>query len=329
MKKFLNKQNIEGKQSNIRNMMKEFSLLANEFKTLCYESDRISRLSIDNAKKQEVVGWKVVDNKYNPDTEFKAVAYEKANKIVICYVGTNFKSIQDIITDVAMVFKATRQMREALAFYKKIELEHKSVTKQLIVSGHSEGGSEAQYVSVKKGGVPTFTYNAFMTGHLYSSSERKKAHEYIYNYRHPDDIVSKAGRDIGYQFLTSIDEDAKWYSSLFGIRKNHQISAIGDCLKAVPVEQFKQEEPRYSEKLDEIIILREDIMDMPLEEFRVLKSEILNRHKQGWLLSRGQANYLVKNGLLDFVESYQRADGTIVKEYYRRCPQQCHTKLTW
>ena len=121
-----------------------------------------------------------------------------------------------------MAFTATRQMKQADEFFNHVKTSLPKA--EIILTGHSEGGSEAQYVCAVNGGVPTFTFNPYMIGSLFSKEIRDKMLPFIYNYRHKDDIVSKMGLDIGYQFISA--------AAKRNIFKNmHQLENIGDLSK--------------------------------------------------------------------------------------------------
>lgn len=307
---------------NTYNQMTEHAKAANDYKELCKVSDELSKVSDVKNTNYNFNGWTPIENDYNPSSQFKAVAYQKGNNVVICYVGTNFKSLKDIAADIKMVFKPTVQMKEANVFYGKIR-DQLPLHVKVILAGHSEGGSEAQYVCAQREGVPTFTYNAFMTGALYSKKDREQAAPYIVNYRNRNDIVSKLGVDIGYQMITPDATMGKLYSTVdsMKLRKHHRIENMGDCNLAIPLSKYKQIEPQFVDKIDDNIIIRhEDIKDFTAEELDLLETELCKRNAEGTLLYDHEAKALAAQGRLIHVKAYTRDDGTRVKEHYRKAP---------
>lgn len=305
----------------IQAQMSELAKSANDYKELCKVSDELSKVSNIKSKNYNINGWVPINNDYKSSSQFKAVAYQKGNNVVICYVGTNVKSLKDLAADVKMAFTPTTQMDEALKFYDKTT--NNSTDINVILAGHSEGGSEAQYVCAMKGGIPTFTYNAFMTGRLYKKEDRERANPYIFNYRNPNDIVSKLGKDIGYQMMIEENSPRSFSSTVDSMRliKQHQIDNIGDCSQAIPLEIFKQKEPQFVDKINEnIIITREDIKDFKPHELDLLETELIKRNAEGSLIHDWQAKNLAAEGKLIHVKAYTRDDGTVVKEHYRKAP---------
>ena len=218
--------------------MENLKIYVNEFKDLCLFSDNLAKISSKQWDKLQVNGWTLFSTEYRWSTEFKAVAYRKEDKITICFVGTNFKSIQDIMTDIKMIFFPTKQMKQAFEFYAQIKQKYAGY--EIILAGHSEGGSECQYVSVMGKGVPAFTFNAFMTGQLYAEEEKFRAEDFIYNFRNVNDLVSMVGEDIGHQFITIEKYKPNFWNLLTKPRYNHRLENIGDCLKAVRLDVFNR-----------------------------------------------------------------------------------------
>lgn len=217
---------------------------ANDLKELAELSDVLVRAGIEANGLEMPNGYKVIGSYYEKDSNFKAIAYEKNNEIIVSYVGTDFHfeniikerdtgSLKDLKTNVAMVAKVTtKQMKRADEIYKQI---HKAnPEKQIIVIGHSEGGSEAIYVAIQNK-VPAVTFNAYGIGKKIDNADAQK---YVTNYRHEKDPVSKARQPEGKNYIYIPEQNNK--KTLYGSIEAHRIENLGDLENTIPLDVYEK-----------------------------------------------------------------------------------------
>lgn len=189
---------------------------------------------------------KIHDKKSN----FKAVAYTKDNEIVICFVGTDPRSIKDHGANLKMgIGKPSRQMDKALAFAQR--LKEKFGNQYIIeTAGHSEGGSEAIYVGLMLG-LKTYTYNAFplppkILNYIKSRGGSTDYKKYIVNYRDAHDPISKLFTPhVGRTYITQSTQSKFMRTTPLGSKAAHGIVNMGSCETAMPIEEFKKANPWF------------------------------------------------------------------------------------
>lgn len=87
---------------------------ANDYRDLCYYAgDILKGRNIDLP-----FGYRVIDKENDKRTNFKAVAYQKGNDVILCFVGTDKFSMHDHLTNLKMATssEATAQMKCAEDF---------------------------------------------------------------------------------------------------------------------------------------------------------------------------------------------------------------------
>lgn len=290
-----------------------FYLNPNEVRDLCAASDDIIRSN----KHKQISGWESRDFVFNESSNFKAVTYIKGNSAVICFVGTDPKSFKDQYTNAKMPFGVTQQMREADAYYQDIKRRYPHLN--ISIAGHSEGGSEAQYVCIKNGGIPTYTYNAYMIGSLVDRVTREAMNRFIVNFRHQDDVISKLGKDIGMQVI--VPSPSRMKVLPFGnSRYGHTLKNMGDCQQGIPLEQYKLQNPNFLDKIQNAVFTRKNISELETEDFKVLKEEIYKRAGQKEIFDEQEAYNMTRSGDVIYIPAYTRDDGTEVTAHYRHLP---------
>ena len=88
-------------------------------------------------------------NKYtNPQTGFYGYTIKDENHVVIVYKGTDIKDVHDRMNDVNMAIlkKIPEQVTDALKLYDIVKTSYPNT--KIDVTGHSLGGSLAQYVAI-------------------------------------------------------------------------------------------------------------------------------------------------------------------------------------
>lgn len=287
---------------------------AEEYRHLCLNAGKIET-------GKSVGGWVAIDSRVDKKNNFRATAYQKEGKIVICYEGTNAKSIKDHGANLKMMVGGpSGQMESALGYYS--ELEKKYPNSKIEVAGHSEGGSEAAYVALAKG-AKAYTYNAYGLSNksikkAYEEGGTEKNIEKISNYRDPNDPVSKSRKLIGETFI--VDNPQNWLMSKtpLGWFPSHRLDNMGDCSKATPIVTYKLRNPYFLDTIDEMHITKENIIDMPSDIFDFWGKEIDNRLANNLITDNETAGQMALSGDLIYVRGYQRDDGTKVSGYYRR-----------
>lgn len=287
---------------------------AQEYKELCLNAGHVS-------KGANVGGWTVIKTEINTQNNFRATAYSKNGKIVICYEGTDAKSIKDHGANLKMgLGMDSAQMKSALGFYDEIKNDYSGA--QIDVAGHSEGGSEAMYVALSTG-ANAYTYNPYgLSDGLIKDAKgnNKTAREAkILNFRDPNDPISKMRKLIGYTFIVP-STAGNWIMSKtpLGWLRAHRLDNMGDIRKSVPVDIYKLLDDTFLDTVNEMHITDQNIIDMPTDIFSLFESEIDERLRNYQITDEQTAQQMALRGELVYVRGYQRRDGTIVKGYYRR-----------
>lgn len=284
---------------------------ANDYRDLCYFAGDVLKGKTTNLPS----GYSVIAKEYNKKTNFKAVAYQKENDVVLCFVGPDKFSMQDHRTNLKMATSTepTAQMKDANNFYDKFKDKYKNIK----VIGHSEGGSEAVYVGLKRN-IKTVTFNAYgLNKNLEKSIGNEQADELVTNYRDPLDPVSKLRPLVGKTYIVKSNKKFAEKINPFGMISAHKISNFGDCNNAQPIEEYKKKHA-FIDNVSEAEITDKDIAKMPTDLYELYDAEISDRLSKGKIMREQDAQNATLNGDLIKVSSYTREDGTQVDGYYRR-----------
>lgn len=214
---------------------------ANEYKNLCIFAEDVMKFE-NNSK---VFGdWKKLESFHETKTNFKGILYSDGQEYVICYLGTDSKSIKDHIENLVMgIFGKNIQMRLADYFYKRCKEKFGFYNDSLTIIGHSEGGTEATYTGIKNN-IKTVTFNTFGISRKQCENERDYTN-LITNYRDESDLVSKLKENIGQTFVVPSIVKQCFVKRIFGSLKSHKIANFGDCENAVLLEDFKKLNPCF------------------------------------------------------------------------------------
>lgn len=287
---------------------------AQEYKELCLNAGHVN-------KGANVGGWTVIKTEINTKNNFRATAYSKNGKIVICYEGTDAKSIKDHGANLKMGLGIkTGQMESALKFYN--DIKDNNTYSQIDVAGHSEGGSEAMYVALSTG-ANAYTYNPYgLSDGLIKDAKSKNntmREANITNFRDPNDPISKMRKLIGNTFIVPSSSD-NWIMSKtpLGWFRAHRLDNMGDITKSVPVDIYKLIDDTFLDNVDEMHITDQNIIDMSSEIFSLYENEINERLRNYQITDEQTAYKMSLQGELIYVRGYKRADGTSVSGYYRK-----------
>lgn len=236
---------------------------AEEYRKLCCVTGELSGdIKIDiNTKLSN--DWGVINSNIDGKTHFKGAAFQRGDEIVICFAGTKSLSAKDHGANLKMAIgKESAQMKKAEAYYTEIKSKYSYF--KITLAGHSEGGSECIYVGLKYD-VETYTFNAFTPGKkllIAIAQNRNKPvnPSLITNYRDPHDPVSKLlNPDIGKTYIVENPYNNIFAKSPFGLITAHRIKNMGNCLNAVPIEEYKKTHKFFIDKLKNIKITKHNI----------------------------------------------------------------------
>ncbi len=138
-------------------------------------------------------GWKLVHKHKNPETSFYGEIFQKGPYTVVAYKGsTDFKDWKD---NNAKMYSNEEPPQVDDAYLLYMIAKGKNQLADIIVAGHSLGGSLAQIVSAKAN-VEAVTFNAYGTGGILKNIGLDKRKNYkIYNFGDLDDKVFNMNLD--------------------------------------------------------------------------------------------------------------------------------------
>lgn len=288
----------------------------NVYKNLCAVSNDMMK----KPKGTEAFdGWEVVEKQFDPKTNFKGILYEKNGQYVMCFVGTDKFSAKDHAANIQMgLLGKNKQMDMANEFYKDLTYKYKLSAANTRIAGHSEGGTEATFVGIQNN-IKTYTYNAFGISKKLID-KNKNYDDLVINYRDGHDPVSKLRSNIGKTYIMNSTQNTFMSHTPFGSIQSHGIINMGDCEKAVPIDEYKKSHPLFLDRITDAVITREDIKNMPQDLYRVYENELEKRLANDDIPSVSEANYRTAKGDMVYVSAYTRDDGAEVSGYYRRLP---------
>lgn len=280
--------------------------------------------------------WLEIDDYNESITGMYAATFIKNNTIVISFRGTDKNSKRDVLNDIFMASNMLPpQIISAQKYYG--EIKNKFPNKEIILTGHSLGGSLAQIVGSQTGDK-TVTFGAYGTGNFVNS--QIKSDRNITNYGNIEDPIftSNIKNQIGKTMIISDDisdnskcQISKGLNNITYNTEKHYLENIGDLDKCVEYKgqkltiknnmliNLKIEKNINARDVDKKrVITREEIGRMSKDEYDKNENFINQQLNLGNIMSKAQADEKVKTGDLIWVESYTREDGTKVCGYYRR-----------
>ena len=167
--------------------------------------EKLSIYVYDPYNKPIPQGWKLITAKLVSATGFKGAIYynQEANLAVVAFAGTdkpnNLLQIKQFLNDAhsdrqMLTKKIPVQLREAVEYYEWAKVHFPNTN--IILTGHSLGGSLVQLVSAQTG-VKGVTFNAFGTGKILENEGYKNwRHINVDNIGNLTDLVFKINFDL-------------------------------------------------------------------------------------------------------------------------------------
>ena len=298
-------------------------------------------------RKQSSNGWTYKETYSNPKSGFYSEIYSKDDKNIMVIRGTELKSgfnqgKKDVISDTEMGLQfLPSQMKDAEKAY--TQTIRKYGKDNVILTGHSLGGSEAQILGAKYG-VETVTFAAYGTKYL--SGMEINYTDNITNYGNAQDSVYAMNIDgqIGKTIILNAsgfeNGTFKEEYKINDPRTPHDIDNFGDLSKGIeynkeifedekaPLFKMGIEYNDYNYDLDEIfntknrVLYRGEINPEDLEEgtplFDLYVDNIIDKNS---MPTKKEVDKRTRIGELIYVEEYTRSDGTKVSGYYRAYPR--------
>lgn len=150
---------------------------------------------------------------------FYGCVYETDDKIYISYRGTN--NSKDINDDISLFFyDIPTQYKPALELYERVATDPKNKDKEIVITGHSLGGSLAQLVAATKQqkGIKqpkAITFNAYGTKNIikYSNSNKFTDSTNSINYSIKNDFIGYSREHTGQNFYLPPNLKNEMFSS--------------------------------------------------------------------------------------------------------------------
>ena len=253
-------------------------------------------------------GYRVIDFDENKKTGFYADVLSNGNDIIIAYRGT--ESGQDIRNDVAMTkSKIPAQAIDAIRIYDKVKREHPNA--DIVVTGHSLGGSLAEIVSGIRGSLAV-TFNAYGIRDMFRERNVLKENNVV-NYVNEYDVVTMGN---GQNHIGEIYSVSNNTNNPF---KNHEAENMGQLSNRV--QKTSAEIKRNFENNHSLIKIKRQIEEGGNNIKSKLQHEIAEYQKKQ---NTELQNFKHSSGRTPCVGSYQvsgytRSDGVKVDDYIRRC----------
>ena len=289
-------------------------------------------------RQQDSNGWIYRETYSNQNSGFYSEVYTKDDKAIFVIRGTEFTTI-DNYSDIQMGLGfLPRQMKDAEDAY--IKTIRKYGKDNVILTGHSLGGSEAQILGAKYGNE-TVTFEPYGVKNFRGIEINHT--DNITNYGNAQDgiFVENIDNQIGKTMIlnTNAKEGDKFDKGYkYHGFEPHKIENLGDLSQGVEYkkEVFEDEKaPLFKIGVaynnynpDEVfntknrVLYKGEINPKDLEE----NSELKDLYMDQWLdnkpmPTKKEVDKRTRIGELIYVEDYTRSDGVKVSGYYRSYPR--------
>ena len=298
----------------------------------------LSKRVYANNKHLDTNGWELKKTIVNKNNGFYSEVYTKNDKAILVIRGTEITTRDDFSAINMGLGYLPWQMKDADKAY--IQTVQKYGKENVILTGHSLGGSEAQILGAKYG-VETVTFNAYGVKNF--NGVEINHTENITNYGNAQDgvFVKNIDNQIGKTMILNtnakngddFDKDYNYH----GINP-HFVENLGDLSTAVEYKReifeddnaplFKMGIQYYDYNPEEVfntknrVLYKGEINHEDLEEGTPLyKLFIQNMIDRKPMPTKKELDKRTKIGELIYVEEYTRSDGTKVSGYYRAYPR--------
>lgn len=245
----------------------------------------------DNLKNEQKLkeynknGWTYLDHRFDKDSNYKAVAMknDQTGEIAIFNMGTNKWNRKDQKANWDMIRnKSPQQFDKANEYHKELR-DLYGKTYKINSIGHSEGGSESQYVGLFNKDTDVYTFNAYGIGRNKELQDQIKNSDLsnIYNYRDSRDPVSKHGKNIGKEYV--VESEGKRILP-FGYLKYHGIKNMGNIVNPTEIEEYKKKHPKFVNDMQNMLLTSEDVGQMDSDTFDFYEPYIDELLRKGLLL---------------------------------------------
>ena len=305
---------------------------------------KLSQRIYPENRQMDTNGWSYQETKSNHRSGFYSEVYTKNNKAILVIRGTETHSrkkeiAKDAYSDIQMgLGYLPWQMKDAENAY--IQTVRKYGKENVILTGHSLGGSEAQILGAKYG-VETVTFNAYGVKNF--NGVEINHTENITNYGNAQDgvFVKNIDNQIGKTMILNTsaktgDSFDKGYN-YHGINP-HLVENLGELSTAVEYKRelfeddnaplFKMGIQYYDYNPEEVfdtknrVLYKGEVNPGELEEGTPLyKLFIENMIDRKPMPTKKELDKRTRIGELIYVEEYTRSDGTKVSGYYRAYPR--------
>ena len=298
----------------------------------------LSKRVYANNKHLDTNGWEFKKTIANKDNGFYSEVYTKNNKAILVIRGTEITTRDDFSAINMGLGYLPWQMKDAENAY--IQTVRKYGKENVILTGHSLGGSEAQILGAKYG-VETVTFNAYGVKNF--NGVEINHTDNITNYGNAQDgvFVKNIDNQIGKTMILNTnakngDSFDKGYN-YHGINP-HFMENLGDLSTAIEYKRelfeddnaplFKMGIQYYDYNPEEVfdtknrVLYKGEINHKDLEEGTPLyKLFIENMIDRKPMPTKKELDKRTRIGELIYVEEYTRSDGTKVSGYYRAYPR--------
>ena len=298
----------------------------------------LSKRVYANNKHLDTNGWELKKTIVNKNNGFYSEVYTKNDKAILVIRGTEITTRDDFSAINMGLGYLPWQMKDAEKAY--IQTVQKYGKENVILTGHSLGGSEAQILGAKYG-VETVTFGAYGVKNFCGVEVNYT--DNITNYGNAQDgiFVKNIDNQIGKTMILNTnvkngDDFDKGYN-YHGFNP-HYIQNLGDLSTAVEYKReifedenaplFKMGIQYYDYNPEEVfdtknrVLYKGEINHKDLEEGTPLYNLFIeNMIDRKPMPTKKELDKRTKIGELIYVEEYTRSDGTKVSGYYRAYPK--------
>ena len=246
-------------------------------------------------------GYRVIDFAQNKNNGFYADVLSDGKNIIIAYRGTDKLFDHDGKNDIDMAkSKIPAQAIDAIRIYDKVKREHPN--SDIVVTGHSLGGSLAEIVSGIRGNLAV-TFNAYGVGDMFRNKNALKENNVI-NYVNEYDAVSMVNGQNHIGEIYALFNDCKYPW------ENHKAENMGNLSKRVQKtpKEIKEPAQRIHPNSSQI---KDIISGKIIQNYESRRNSNLQEFKHAKQQTPCVGSYQVSG--------YTRSDGVKVEDYIRRC----------